>query len=289
MMVNSEIGMSMTRSAPNFCARPRYWPNAPAAAASSPAPRRWHRPPSPARAQHHHRGLCIVCVSLPHPATGRSGVLDPVWRRSCPARARPLRPARLALPPRRPASGFDPVPPLPIPRRILRTSMGSFSSAQFLAVADSRARHRHVALEAIRDGASSPCRISQHSRGAGTPQQTRHRRPPPYHPRRWIARAATPSPSASSRPWRWLRTSGWFLADEQHREILELRPGEVLEERAAVARRRRRTGDQVLLSCTLSTVPRAPTAIGMPAATTPFAPRLPTEKSAMCMEPSCRR
>ncbi len=37
-------------------------------------------------------------------------------------------------------------------------------------------------------------------------------------------------------------------------------------------------------SCTLSAC-AAPTAIGMPAATTPFAPSMPTEKSAMCMEP----
>jgi hypothetical protein len=29
----------------------------------------------------------------------------------------------------------------------------------------------------------------------------------------------------------------------------------------------------------------APTAMGMPAATTPFAPSMPTEKSAMCIEP----
>ena len=33
----------------------------------------------------------------------------------------------------------------------------------------------------------------------------------------------------------------------------------------------------------------APTAIGMPPATTPFAPSMPTEKSAMCIEPPLPR
>jgi hypothetical protein len=37
MIVASEIGVSITRAAPNFCCSPRYWPKIPPRPTSSPS------------------------------------------------------------------------------------------------------------------------------------------------------------------------------------------------------------------------------------------------------------